>query len=363
MRRMGWRLLFFLLALCLLGGRALAAEAPALPPELVRAAPEAAEQVSGQASDAFGLISGLETLAAEAMGEIRAYLLSGLRAVGAVMAGVVLLGALESAAPAGRDMLGRYGAAAGALWITAVAAGDLNALIGLGRETIVELSQLSKVVLPAMAAAEAASGGVTAASVRQMGAVFFSDVLLTIIERLRLPMAYLYIGAAAAGAALEGEVMERLGELLKKVIGWTLGGLLTLFTAYLTVSGALAGAADAQAVKMAQSALSAAVPVVGGILSDAAESLLAGAGLLRGMVGALGTLAVAGLCLLPLLRLFCQYALYQAASLVAAAVGPKKLVKLLSMLGDAFGLVLAMTAASALLLLISLMTAVIAAAP
>ena len=354
MRRMGWRLLFFLLALCLLGGRALAAEAPALPPELVRAAPEAAEQVSGQASDAFGLISGLETLAAEAMGEIRAYLLSGLRAVGAVMAGVVLLGALESAAPAGRDMLGRYGAAAGALWITAVAAGDLNALIGLGRETIVELSQLSKVVLPAMAAAEAASGGVTAASVRQMGAVFFSDVL---------PMAYLYIGAAAAGAALEGEVMERLGELLKKVIGWTLGGLLTLFTAYLTVSGALAGAADAQAVKMAQSALSAAVPVVGGILSDAAESLLAGAGLLRGMVGALGTLAVAGLCLLPLLRLFCQYALYQAASLVAAAVGPKKLVKLLSMLGDAFGLVLAMTAASALLLLISLMTAVIAAAP
>ena len=68
MRRMGWRLLFFLLALCLLGGRALAAEAPALPPELVRAAPEAAEQVSGQASDAFGLISGLETLAAEEIG-------------------------------------------------------------------------------------------------------------------------------------------------------------------------------------------------------------------------------------------------------------------------------------------------------
>ena len=113
----------------------------------------------------------------------------------------------------------------------------------------------------------------------------------------------------------------------------------------------------------AQSALSAAVPVVGSILSDAAESVLAGAGLMRGMVGTLGTLAVAGLCLLPLLRLGCQYALYQAASLVAAAVGPKKLVKLLSMLGDAFGLVLAMTAASALLLLVSLMTSVLAVTP
>lgn len=363
MRGAGWKALLFLLALYLLGGQALASETPALPPELVRAAPEAAERVSGDASETFGLLSGLRELGGQAAEEARDYLLSGLGTVGAIMAGVALLGTLESAAPAGRDQLSRYGAAAGALWITAMAAGDLNALIGLGRETIVELSQLSKVVLPVMAAAEAASGGVTAASVRQVGAVFFSDVLLTVIERALLPMAYLYIGAAAAGAVLEGEVMERIGELLKKLIGWALGGLLTLFTAYLTVSGALAGSADAQAVKLAQSALSAAVPVVGGILSDAAESVLAGAGLLRGMVGTLGTLAAAGLCLLPLLRLACQYALYQAASLVAAAVGPKKLVKLLSMLGDAFGLVLAMTAASAFLLLVSLITSALAVTP
>ena len=219
MRSTGWTALFFLLALYLLGGQALAAEAPALPPELVRAAPEAAEQVSGDASEAFGLLSGLQALGARAAEAARGYLLSGLRAVGAIMAGVVLLGALESAVPAGRDLLGRYGAAAGALWITAMAAGDLSALIGLGRETIVELSQLSKAVLPAMAAAEAASGGVTAAAVRQVGAVFFSDVLLTVIERLLLPMAYLYIGAAAAGAVLEGEVMERLVRAVHKEDG------------------------------------------------------------------------------------------------------------------------------------------------
>ena len=66
MRSTGWTALFFLLALYLLGGQALAAEAPALPPELVRAAPEAAEQVSGDASEAFGLLSGLQALGAQA---------------------------------------------------------------------------------------------------------------------------------------------------------------------------------------------------------------------------------------------------------------------------------------------------------
>ena len=176
-------------------------------------------------------------------------------------------------------------------------------------------------------------------------------------------MVYLYIGVSAAGAVVEGDAMERIGTLLKKLTGWTLGGLLTLFVTYLAVSGAVAGAVDAHAVKLARSAVSAAVPVVGGILSEAAESLLAGAGILKGMVGTFGTLAVLGACLLPVLRLGCQYLLYQGASLVAATAGPKKLTDLLSMLADAFGLVLAMTAASAAVLLIAIVSSLTAVSP
>ena len=323
-----------LLALCLLAGQAAAAE---LPEGLARAAPEAAALVSGNGEEGFGLLSGVQALVEEGLADMGRYLASGVRAIAAIMAGVVLLGALESILPAGGNW--QYGTAAGALWITAMAAGDLTALIGLGRETIVEVS------------------------VRQVAAVFFADILLTVIERVLLPMVYLYIGTAAAGAVLEGDVMERIGELLKKVTGWILSGLLLLFTTYLTLSGAVAGAADAQAVKLAKSAVSAAVPVVGGILSETAESVLAGAGVMKGMVGAMGTLAVLGACLLPFLRLGCQYLLYQGASLVAATVGPKKLTRLIAALGDAFGLVLAMTAASALLLVISLVSSLTAVAP
>ncbi len=353
-------LILIALAVCLLSGQARAEE---LPRELAEAAPEAAALVGSDPGDAFGLTSGVRILLDGALKDLKSYLFSGAQAVGAIMAGVVLLGAAESAAPAGKELLGRYGTTIGALWVTAMSAGDLDSLMGLGRETILRVSQLSKALLPTLAAAEAASGGITAASVRQVAAVFFSDILLTIIDRALLPAVYLYIGTAAAGAVLEGDAMARIGELLKKGVTWALGGLLALFTTYLTVSGAIAGAADAQAVKAAQSAVSAAVPVVGGILAEAAETVLAGAGLLRGMIGTAGTLALLGACLLPFLRLGCQYLLYQGASLVAAAAGPPKLTKLISMLGDAFALVLAMTGASAVLLLIALLSSVKAVTP
>ncbi len=354
------RVFFFLLTALLLAAPALASE---LPPGLRQAAPEASALVNEDAEEMFGLLTGLREILISALSEWKQSLSAGIRAAAALMSGVLLLGVAECAAPAGREMVARCGGAVGALWVTAMAAGDLNSLIGLGRETITEISLLGKALLPAMAAAEAASGGVTAASARQVAAVFFASVLLTVIERLLLPAVYLYIGVAAAGAVVEGEVLERIGELLKKGVGWVLSGLLILFTTYLTVSGAAAAAADAQAVKLAKSAVSAAVPVVGGILSEAAETVLAGAGLLRGMVGTAGTLALLGLCVTPFLRLGFQYLLYQGAALVSAAAGPKKLTKLIAMLGDAFGLVLAMTGASAVLLLIALLSSMTAAMP
>ncbi len=359
--RIRWRAAALsVIAALLIGGKALSVELPA---ELEQASPEAAALLQGGEETGFGLASGASALLNEALEELREHLLSGVRSVALLIAGVILLGVVEALAPEKGDTVSRYTEMVGALWITAVSAGDLNALIGLGRETITQVSQLSKVLLPTLAAATAAMGGVTSTSVRQVAAVFFSDVLLTAIERLLMPMVYLYIGVAAAEAVLEGEVLEGIAKLLKKCIGWGLGCLLTLFTGYLTISGAVAGAADAQAVRLAKAAVSGAVPVVGGILAEAAESVLAGAGILRGMVGAFGALAVLALCLAPALRLGAQYLLYQGAGLVAAAAGPKKLTKLLGMLGDAFALVLAMTAASALLLIISLVSTLTVVTP
>ena len=341
----------FILICLLLTGWASAAD---IPEELERWDPEIGELTKA------GLGEGVHRIWENCVEEMKSYAGSGVKAVAVMMTGVVVLGVVESAVPAGKAMLDQYVSMTGALWITAAAAGDLNALIGLGQKTVTEISQFSKLFLPVLASAEAAAGGITAASVRQIAAVFFADILLTVIERLLLPAVYLYIGTAAAGAVLEGGAMERIGELLKKLISWALGALLTLFTTYLTVSGAIAGSADAQAVRLAKSAVSAAVPVVGGILSEAAESVLAGAGTLHSMLGTFGTLAVLACCLLPFFRLGLQYLLYQCAALVASAAGPPKLTKLLGLLGDAFGLVLAMTAASALLLIISIVSSLTA---
>ncbi len=351
------RWILTLMALALLTAAARAEEAPRLDRELENLDPAAAALVDPAQGD-WGLASGAGQLLRRAWEEVGSGFLSGARSVAAILAGTILLGAAESLATgSGAE---RWVPVAGALWVTAAAAGDVDALIGLGRETVETMDLMGKTLLPALSAATAAAGGITAAAARQVATVFFSQFLLGLIRGLLLPMVYLYVGVVTAGAVLEESLLETLARGIKKVIGWGLTGLTALFTLYLSVVGAAAGAADAAAVRAARSAVSALVPVVGGILSDAAGSLVAGASVIRGMTGVFGLLAVLSVCLGPVLRLGGQYLLYQGAAMAASAAGSRRPARLVGQLGEAFALVLAMAAASAALLMIAIVSSLTA---
>ena len=56
--------------------------------------------------------------------------------------------------------------------MTLLTAGSLDDLIGLGSQTIRELSDFSQTLLPTLAAATAASGAVSTATVQQVTTVF-----------------------------------------------------------------------------------------------------------------------------------------------------------------------------------------------
>ena len=252
---------------------------------------------------------------------------------------------------------------AGVLAITALAVADVHALVGLGREALEHMNLFSQVLLPAVTAAAAAAGSPTGAVARQLATVLFSNLLMSLISGLLLPLVYAYIAASAAHAALGNEGLKRIAGLLRWVVTTVLTALLLVFVGYLTVSGVIAGTTDAAAVKTAKLTISGMVPVVGGILSDAAETVLAGAGILRNTVGVFGMLVILCLCVVPFLQLGIHYLAYKVAAALTATVADGRLTGLIDNIGGAFGLVLGMTGAGALLLLVSMVAAITAVTP
>lgn len=250
-----------------------------------------------------------------------------------------------------------------ALAVVLLSAGSISEMIGLGVETIHTMNDFSKTLLPLLSAACAASGSVTAAAVREVGTTLFADVLITCINNFLIPLVYIYIGAITANAVLHEHSLKSISKVIKKCITWVLTILLTVFTAYLTISGAVSGTADAAALKVAKFAISGAIPVVGGIMSDAASTILVGAAVLKNAIGIFGTLAVFALCITPFLQIGLQYLMYKTAAFLAEIVDQTGLSALIDEIGGAFGMVLGMTGACALLLIISLITSISAVMP
>ena len=249
---------------------------------------------------------------------------------------------------------------AGALAITALTMTDMAAMIGLGRETIGRMEVFSQSLLPVMAVLTAATGGVTGAAVRQGVTVLFSQLLILAMDKLLIPLVYCYVAVSCAYAAVDNPGLGKLAGLLKGVTTFFLTALLLAFVGYLTASGAVAGSVDASAVKAAKLAISRAIPVVGGVLADASETVLAGAGVLKGTVGVAGMLVVLAICLAPFLQLGIQYLVYKGAAVLCATVAQPRLSRLIDAIGGAFGMVLGMTGAAALMLLVSLVSALTA---
>ena len=156
---------------------------------------------------------------------------------------------------------------------------------------------------------------------------------------------------------MEQSRLSLLSKGIGKLLSWGLSAILIVFTAFLSVSNLLAGSADRLAVKVGKTVISGAVPVVGGILSDATEAVAAAALTLRGTLGVLGVFSVLALCLVPLLRMAVQYLFYQLAAFFSGMVGSQALSKFLEQPSSAFSLMLAMTAGGAFLLLVSLLIA------
>lgn len=280
-----------------------------------------------------------------------------------LLAIVLLVGLADGTSALGAGKSVQVVPIAAALAITVVAAADANTLIGLGCEVIEKMELFSKVLLPTITAAIAASGSPSGAATRQMAVMFFSDVLMSLINRLLLPLVYVYIAACTAYAAIGNEGLKRIASTLKWVITSVLTTVLLAFVGYLSISGAIAGTTDAVTIKATKFTVSNMVPVVGGILSDAAETVLAGAGILKNSVGVFGMLVVIGMCIIPFLQLGVHYLVYKFTAALSATVSDSRVTGLIDGIGGAFGLVLGMSGACATLLLVSMVSAITLVSP
>lgn len=314
--------------------------APSVPPEAADIMPP----------ESLGLADRLQYLLQQSIHEAQPQVAAGIKLCTSIL-GITLLFSMLNHVNGRSRQLVELG---GVVSICMLLFGCTNTMLQLGLQTVQQISQYGSLLLPALTAALAAQGGSVSAAALYSATAMFDAVICKLITAILLPMISIFLVLSAVGAATMDDFLFKLRDLLKQLMSWSLKLLLYVFTAFISISGLISGTADQTAIKAAKLTISSVVPVVGGILSDASESILIGAGIAKNAVGSYGLFGILAVTIIPFITVGVHYLLLKLTATLSAAFSTKSLSSLLNDFSSAMGLILAMTGSVCLIQLISI---------
>ena len=255
---------------------------------------------------------------------------------------ILLIGILTSllcALPCAKEQAA-WTSTAGAMTAAVVGASHASACFPQAVQVIETLSAFSGKILPALSAAAAAGGAITSAGARFAVSSLLLDLYCQFAIRFLVPFLSAFTCLVLAANVLQNDLLHSMAALFKRMATILLIGSAVILSTLLLLTGMLHGAADTAALKAAKAALSGALPVVGKILSDAAETVTSGAAVLCSGAGIFGIAVVTAVCIVPYLSLGAHYLLYKCMCAFCIPMSDKRFAGLLSGLADVYATLL-----------------------
>lgn len=309
--------------------------------------PEAGSKLMPGNRETF--LDGLTEMVMDLLPLIRPDIAEAVKICAGIIASVLFVSVLQTAS----DGIKRISELSGILCIAVLVLRSTHSLIRLGSETIQELTEYEKLLLPVLTSAVAAQGGISTATALYTGTALFNMLLSSILSNFLLPLIYLFQVLSICGNAFEEQMLGRIKDSFKKAVFWVIKTILTIFTGFLGITGVVSGTTDAAALKMTRAAISTVVPVVGKIMSDASEAVLISAAMAKNAVGIYGIYAILAVFLGPFVRIGIHYIIFRLTAEISFVIGTKRISAFVEDTSTVMSLILAATGSMCLLLLIS----------
>lgn len=209
-----------------------------------------------------------------------------------LVAVIILLSVCECFMPEGGQMK-LISETAGALFCIMAVISPLTTAIESSAASIEICGQFMLGLIPALAGVITAAGNpVLALSFRSI-AFTAAQIISSVSKNQIMPMVGAVLSLDIVGAIMPSFRLDSITELIKKTLTVVLTFASTLFISFLGLKSALANAADTVASRGIKLAISSAVPVVGGALSEAYSGIMGSLVLVRSTLGIFGIAAVA----------------------------------------------------------------------
>ncbi len=203
-------------------------------------------------------------------------------------------------------------------------------------------------------------GNITSGGIFQPLMLMIVEVSATIMKNVFIPVIFLSTILSIVNNISDKIQISRFTNLLKQIISWALGIILTVFVAVVSVQGSFGAVIDGVTSKTVKFAISAFIPIVGKTLSDAADTVIGSTLLIKNAAGLAAMVGVLIICIVPLLKIVALILLYKGASALVEPISEKRITNCIGEVAGSMLYILGVSAAVGFMFLISI-TALISA--
>lgn len=225
-------------------------------------------------------------------------------------------------------------------------------IITMTKESISNLVSFSNTLIPILITLILTTGNIVSANILQPILLFLITFIGNFIQNIILPIILASTAIGIVSKISERVQLDRLSKFFKSTSVWALGVVLTLFVSLVSIEGNLSSSVDGITAKTAKAAVSSFIPVVGKILSDAVDTVIGCASILKNAVGIVGVIVIICICISPIIKLLLLMITYYIGSAICEPIADKKIVKLLEQIGDTFKMLLAILCSISVMLII-----------
>ena len=245
-----------------------------------------------------------------------------------VIAVVILCSVTDSLHDGGNMLAGTFNTV-GVLACSGIICTSFAAVMESSKTAVNALSSFLAVYIPTFAGIMAASGETATATAYNATITVAAQLVTQLFSILIFPLSSCIMGISIAGAVNPDLKINSIAEAAKKLVNWALGLLMAVFTGLLSVQSFVAAAADSASMRMIKFTVSGAVPIVGGAVSDALQTVKSSMTLLKSTTGSFGMIASVTVMLPVVLSVFLFRIALMVSSAVSDSFGTSRLTVLL----------------------------------
>lgn len=236
--------------------------------------------------------------------------------------------------------------------IITIVMSSVVSIIDLSRESIMNMVSFMQMLVPLLMTLMIATGSISTTTIIQPIILFAIQFIANIITNLILPFVLISTVLNVVSNISSKVQIDKLSKILKSSAIWIVGIALTCFVTVLSLEGTMASAVDGLSVKVAKTAVSTFVPVVGKILGDAVDSVMGASNILKNAIGIVGIVTIIGICVIPIIKLAILTIIFYITSSVVEPIADSRILKLLDCIGDTYKIMLGILFAVTFMLII-----------